>query len=94
MLVLPFAILFQHIFMCSCSFVISVFQFQEQLGQGCSPEESDTFQAQGINDKVVESVLDGVFMLDFSFWSVFLKDQRFLTRCYSALNIYQSPCHS
>lgn len=22
-------------------------QFQEQLGQGCSPEESDTFQAQG-----------------------------------------------
>ncbi|XP_051814975.1 uncharacterized protein si:ch211-218d20.15 isoform X1 [Acanthochromis polyacanthus] len=25
----------------------AVFQFQEQLGQGCSPEESDTFQAQG-----------------------------------------------
>jgi len=23
------------------------FQFQEQLGQGCSPEEEDTFQAQG-----------------------------------------------
>ncbi|XP_067372251.1 uncharacterized protein si:ch211-218d20.15 isoform X2 [Channa argus] len=26
---------------------VSVLQFQEQLGQGCSPEESDTFQAQG-----------------------------------------------
>ncbi|KAF3694624.1 hypothetical protein EXN66_Car010300 [Channa argus] len=28
-------------------FTVSVLQFQEQLGQGCSPEESDTFQAQG-----------------------------------------------
>lgn len=27
--------------------IVSVLQFQEQLGQGCSPEESDTFQAQG-----------------------------------------------
>lgn len=32
----------------SCDMIwVSMFQFQEQLGQGCSPEESDTFQAQG-----------------------------------------------
>lgn len=32
----------------SCDVIwVSMFQFQEQLGQGCSPEESDTFQAQG-----------------------------------------------
>lgn len=32
--------------------IVSVLQFQEQLGQGCSPEESDTFQIQGQCDEV------------------------------------------
>ena len=77
--------------------IVSVFQFQEQLGQGCSPEESDTFQTQGQCDKVSKFFfdLDSSCMLDvFFFVAIFFKDQRFLTRCCSALNIYQSLCHS
>lgn len=30
-----------------CDLIFLRLQFQEQLGQGCSPEEADTFQAQG-----------------------------------------------
>lgn len=32
-------------------------QFQEQLGQGCSPEESDTFQAQGQRHEVSKRLI-------------------------------------
>lgn len=32
--------------------MVPMSQFQEQLGQGCSPEESDTFQAQGQCEKL------------------------------------------
>lgn len=37
-------------------FIASMLQFQEQLGQGCSPEESDTFQAQGTSCKESQSL--------------------------------------
>lgn len=77
----------------SSSFIVSVLQFQEQLGQGCSPEESDTFQTQGQCDKVFHLDSDSSRMFDV-FSALFLKDQRFLTRCCSALNIYQNLCHS
>lgn len=31
-------------------YLFILFQFQEQLGQGCSPENSDTFQTQGTSN--------------------------------------------
>lgn len=76
-------------------FIVCVLQFQEQLGQGCSPEESDTFQAQGQCDSIsvfnlpwIASCVSEVFC------ALCFKDQRSSTRCCSALNIYQSLCHS
>lgn len=53
-------------------------QFQEQLGQGCSPEESDTFQSEGTMPTnrrgIILASLNSVYFMCFFFYPPRIRD--------------------